>query len=129
MFKTLRHQESMIISSCKYWNPYLQGPLQRVLKVVQVSKLKWIPHNRGMVGPPLQCSSPREKKKKGENSHNSCMCTLSCGRSLFIYRHWVYKIFTKTHIVMFISTNIHESNSVTDKNMKCSYNHPFIALI
>ena len=60
-----------------------------------------------MVRSPLQSSSIREKKKKGENSHKACMSTLSCGRSLLIYRHLVCIFFIKTLIIMSISNNIY----------------------
>ena len=60
-----------------------------------------------MVGSPHQSSSPREKEKKGENSHKACMDTLSCGHSPSIYRHLVCEFFIKTLIIMSISTNIH----------------------
>ena len=51
--------------------------------------------------------SPREKEKKGENSHKDCMGTLSRGRSPTIYRYLVYNFFMKTLIIISISTNIH----------------------
>ena len=35
--------------------------------------------NLRMVGSHLQRSLPREKEKKGENSHKACIITLSCG--------------------------------------------------
>ena len=60
-----------------------------------------------MVGSPLQSSSPREKEKKGENSHKACKGTLSCGRSPFIYRYLVYRFFIKTLIIMSITINIY----------------------
>ena len=41
-----------------------------------------------MVGSPLQNSSPREKKKKRDNSHKACMVTLSCGHSPPMYRNF-----------------------------------------
>ena len=60
-----------------------------------------------MVGSPLQSSSPRGKEKKRENSHKSCMKTLSCDCSLPIYKHLVCTFFIKTFIIMSISTNIY----------------------
>ena len=60
-----------------------------------------------MIGSPLQSSSPREKEKKGENSHKACMGPLSCGHSPPIYRHLVCGFLIKTPIIMSISTNIY----------------------
>ena len=60
-----------------------------------------------MIGSPLQRSSPREKEKKGKNSHKACMGTLSCGCSPPMYRHLVCGFFIKTLIIMSISMNIH----------------------
>ena len=85
IFKTLRHQEQMILSSNMYEKIYLKVYLKEFLKLFKClasSSLR-------MVGSPLQSSSQREKEKKGENSHKACMCTLSCGRSPPIYRHLV----------------------------------------
>ena len=62
-----------------------------------------------MVGSPLQSSSPREKEKKGENSHKACMGTLSCGHSPPIYGHLVCEFFIKALITMSISTNIYRT--------------------
>ena len=55
----------------------------------------------------LKSSSPREKEKKGENSHKACIGTLSCSHSPSIYRHLVCRFFIKTFIIVSISTNIH----------------------
>ena len=85
IFKTLSQQEQMILSSSMYEKIYLRGFLERS---------------------PLQRSSPREKEKKGENSHKACMGTFSSGRSLPIYRHLVSSFFIKTLIIMSIFTNI-----------------------
>ena len=60
-----------------------------------------------MVRSPLQTSSPREKEKKGENSHKACIGTLSCGLSPPISRHLANRFFIKTLIILSIYTNIH----------------------
>ena len=39
IFKTLRHQEHMILSSSMKEKTYLQGFLERVLEAIQVSSL------------------------------------------------------------------------------------------
>ena len=75
-----------------------------------------------MVESPLQSSSPREKEKKGENSHNACMGTLSCGHSPPIYRHLERGFFIKILIIMSISTNIH-------KPYVCNPLGPYISLV
>ena len=72
-----------------------------------------------MIGSPLQSSSPREKEKKGENSHKACMGTFSCGRSPRIYRHLEWGFFIKILIIMSISTNIHKPY-VCDP-LRCSF--------
>ena len=59
-----------------------------------------------LVGSPLRCSSTREKEKKGKNSHKAFMGILSSCRSPPIDRDWVCELFTKTFIIMFISTNV-----------------------
>ena len=79
----------MILSSSMHEKTYLQGFLDGVLEAIQVSSLSQYPHGLRMVGSPLQSSSPREKEKKGENSHKACIGTLSCSRSPPIYRHLV----------------------------------------
>ena len=60
-----------------------------------------------MVRSPLQRSSPREKEKKGEDFHETCMGTLSCGRYLPIYKHLVCRLFIKIHIIMSIFANVY----------------------
>ena len=107
MFKTLRHQKQMILSSSRYEKTHLQDVFERLLKSIQVSSLYQYPHDFQMVGSLLQRSSPREKEKKRENSHKACMGTLSCGHPPHIYRHLVYRFFIKTVIIMFLSTNIY----------------------
>ena len=71
IFKTLRHQEQMIISSNMYEKTYLQSFLEGVLEAIQVSILERYSHGFWMVRYPLQRSSPTEKEKKGENSHKA----------------------------------------------------------
>ena len=61
----------------------------------------------GMIGSPLEHSSLREEEKRGE-SFPLCSHWYSCyGRSSSIYRLLEYKLFTKTFILMSISTNTH----------------------
>ena len=72
----------------------------------QMSTLQHYPQDHRIVEPPLQCSLLREKEKKRESSHNACMGTLSCGHLYLIYRYWVCEIFTKTLIIISISSNI-----------------------
>ena len=55
----------------------------------------------------LQSSSPREKENKLENYDKAYMSTLSCDRSLPIYKHLVCGFFIKTFIIISISTNVH----------------------
>ena len=107
IFKILRHQEKMILSSKMYDKTYLQGSLEGVLEMIQVSSLLRYLHGLWMVGSPFQISSLREKEKKGENFHKACMSTFSCGHSPPIYRNLVSEFFIKTLIIMYISTNIH----------------------
>ena len=75
-----------------------------------------------MVGSPLQSSLPREKEKKGKNSHKAYMVTFSCGHSPLIYRHLVCKFFIKIIIFMSISTNIH-------RPYVCDPIGPYISLV
>ena len=46
-----------------------------VLEAIQLFNLLRYPHDRQMVGSPIQHSSPREKEKKGESFHKTCICT------------------------------------------------------
>ena len=66
---------------------YLQGSLEGVLEVIQVSRLSWYPYNLKMVVSFLQSSSPREKEKKRDNSHNGFMGTFSYSHSPHIYEY------------------------------------------
>ena len=75
-----------------------------------------------MIGSPLQSSSPRDKEKKEDNSLKACMGTLSCGRSLLIYKYLVYGFFIKTLIIMYVSTNIH-------RPYVCDPLGPYISLV
>ena len=75
-----------------------------------------------MVGSPLQSASPKEKEKKGENSHKGCMDTLSFGNYSPIYRHLVCGFFIKALINISIFTNIHISDM-------CNLISPYISLV
>ena len=122
IFKTPSHLEHMILSFSMYEKTYLQGFLEGVLEAIQLSSFYWYAHGLRMVGSPLQSSSPREKEKKGHNTHKAYMGTLICGRSPPIYRHLVYGFFIKTLIIMSISTNIHRS-------YVCDPLGPYISLV
>ena len=76
---------SSIMNEKIYLHDYLKG----VLEAIQVCSLYQYSHGFRMVGSPLQNSSPREKEKKVENSHQAYMGTLSCGHSLPIYKHLI----------------------------------------
>ena len=84
IFKRPSQQEQMILSSSMNEKTYLK----EFSKLVQVSSFYQYSHGLRMVRSLLQSSSPREKEKKGENSHKTRMTTLSCGRSPSIYRHF-----------------------------------------
>ena len=49
----------------------------------------------------------KRNKKEEENFYKDCMDTLNCDYSPPIYIYWVYEIFIKTLIIMFISINVH----------------------
>ena len=75
-----------------------------------------------MVASPLQSSSPREKEKKGENSHKAAWAPLVVVvLSLFI-DIWYEVFFIKTLIIMSISTNIH-------RPYVCDPLGPYISLV
>ena len=78
-----------------------------------------------MVRSPLQNSSPRDKKKKVENSHKACMCTLTCGHSLPIYRYLVCIFFIKIFIIISIYDNIIE---YTQTHIKTVSNSPIFKI-
>ena len=120
--KTLRHQDNVILLSSMYEKIYLHDSLEGVLQAIQVYSLQRYPHNLQMIASPLQSSSPREKEKKGENSHKACMGTFSFDYSFPIYRHLVCKFFIKTLIIMSISTNIH-------RPFVCDPLGPYISLV
>ena len=64
IFKTLRHQQHIILSSRMYEKTYLQSSLEGVLKAIQVSSVSRYLYGLLMVGYALQSSSLREKEKK-----------------------------------------------------------------
>ena len=47
-------------------------------------------------------TTPREKENKEESLYKTCIGTLSCDHSPFIYRHWLHELFTKPIIIVYV---------------------------
>ena len=67
-----------------------------------------------MVGSPIQPSLSSEKGKKEESFHKVFMGTFSCCYCLPIFRHRVFKFFTKPLSVLSISTKYVQRPFVCD---------------
>ena len=63
----------------------LKGFIEEFFKSIQVSILERYSHNRWMIEPLLQCSSPRETYEKEESVHEASMGILSCSYSFPIF--------------------------------------------
>ena len=105
MFKILRHQEQMISSSSVYEKIYLQIFLKEFLKLFQCLASCAIHTIYGYLDLLFKALHQEIKRRREENSRKACMGTLSCGRSLRIYRHLLCGFLIKTLIIMYISTN------------------------
>ena len=122
IFKTLRHEEQMILSSNMYEKKYLQVSLKEFLKLFKCLASSGI-HTVSRWLDLLFKAFHQERKRRKERVLTKLACAPSVVVVLPLFIDiWYDVIFIKTLIIMFISTNIH-------RPYVCDPLGPYISLV